>query len=42
MLQAAGAGFGHRAKPAVADACRFNIRHSDLRAIAFAFGLKSN
>lgn len=40
MLQAAGAGFGFRAKPAVAAAAPFNIRHSDLRAIAFAFGLK--
>lgn len=41
MLQAVGAGFGHKAKPAVAAACAFNIRHSDLRAIAFSFGLKA-
>lgn len=40
MLQAAGAGFGHQAKPVVAAACKFNIRHSDLRAIAYAFGHK--
>lgn len=40
MLRAAGTSFGYHAKPVVAAACRFTIQHSDLRAVAFAFGLQ--
>ncbi len=42
MLQAAGAGFAFRAKPAVAAAMRHRIQHSDLTAILYAMGFHQN
>jgi phosphoserine phosphatase len=40
MLQAAGAGVGYYAKPAVVAATPFQIRHTDLSAILYLQGYR--